>query len=165
MSEFDNIMKTIGLYKIYILLFILVIIGIALSFLTVQSFTYNNNNLKLYNAIIVDSSCREIINNNYYSSFLSFTCNLTIEFITVDNKKIIKKYIKPDNNIKYEKGDIIEIYYDHTTDEILESDISNDKFKYLIFLIICLVIGYFIFNNRNNDSVKYFFGLDTLFFR
>jgi len=165
MSEFDNIMKTIGMYKIYIILFVIIITCIALSFLTVQSFSYNNNNLKLYKATIIDSSCREVINNNYYSSYLSFTCNLTIEFITVDNKKIIKKYNKLDNNIKYEKGDIIEIYYDHITDEILEVDPSNDKFKYLLYLFICLAIGYFIFYSRNNDSVKYFFGLDTLFFR
>ena len=164
MSEFGDIMKTIGKYKIYIFIFFMILIGVIMLFLSFQSFKYDDSKLYLYKANIIDVSCREQINNSNRQSKLSFGCNLTLEFNTFDNKKITKKYYK-NSNIKYEKGDQIDIYYNHKTEEIIETNPKKSKYIFLIISIICLFLAGIVYKYRNNESLRYFFGLDTLFNR
>jgi len=163
MSEFGDIMKTIGKYKIYIFLFFMILIGIFVLFLSIQSFKFDDSKLYSYKAKITDVSCREQINNTYNSSRISFGCNLTLEFETNDNKKITKKYYKKESNIKYEKDDQIDIFYNHNNEEILESNPKNYRYIYLIISIICLFLAGIVYKYRNDESLRYIFGLNTLF--
>lgn len=164
MSSFDDIMKTIGKFKIYIFIFFMIITGIVMLYLSFQSFTFDDSKLNLYKANIIDVSCREQINNSNRQSKISFGCNLTLEFDTFDNKKITKKYHK-DSNIKYEKGDQIDIYYNHNNEEILESNPKKSRYIFIIISIICFILGGLTYYYRKNESLRYFFGLDTLFNR
>jgi len=160
MSGFENFFQTLGKYSIYFTIVILVVLGIYFLYLSFQTSKLDNQNLHKYKAIIKNSTCNEKIINSRRTSRIVFDCNLTLEFM-INDVKIEKKYRK-DSNIKYNNGDVIEIYYNEKTDTLVEMNPNDTKKIYLIISILCFIISGLLYRYRKNEFLRYFFGFDTL---
>jgi len=127
---------------IYLYFFILFVIFIFLLVKMIKTIKFNNNIYK-YNAKILKQNC-----NNKLLNFISkqdYKCNLTIQFITNENKLITKDidfYTKNINDIiLYNVNKNIDIYYNKKEDNI----IINNPNKTIIYIIFTLIILFLLF--------------------
>jgi hypothetical protein len=161
MSNLEDILKTIGKYSIYFIIFGLIITGLILLNKSYETSKLDNKDLYLYKAIIKNVTCNEKIINTRRTSRILFDCNLLLEFTTNDNNKLEKNYRK-DSNIKYNNGDMIDIYYNNKTDTILETNPAHLKNLLFILSIICFISAILLYKFRKSEIFRYYFGIRTI---